>query len=68
MCNPCFQIATALTLKANQINQGRVGTRPPEVLTTRPVEARFTNSLFLKISKSFSFDVPDVTLKKNGCR
>lgn len=65
----CFEIVTApLTLKANQINQGRVGTRPSEVLTTRPVEPRFTTSLFFKISKSFSFDVSDTKLKKNGSR
>lgn len=66
--NLCFEIITALTLKANQINQGRVGTRPSQVLTPRPVEPRFTNSLFFKVTKSLSLDVPDKKLKENGCR
>lgn len=66
--NQCLISVSALTLKANQVNQGRVGGRQSEVLTTKPVEPEFTNSLFFKISKSFSFDVPDANLKENGCR
>lgn len=68
ICNLCFEIAAALTLEANQAHQGRVGTKPPEVPTARPVQPRFTNSLFFKITKSFSFDGPEAKLKKNGRR
>lgn len=68
ICDLCFEIGAALTLEANQTHQGRVGTKPPEVPTTRPLEPRFSNSLFFKITKSFSLDVPDAKLKKNGRR